>query len=100
MSIKVKPTIKRFDDEIDEHVICPEAMNDPDNLAMRRNNDDRKFVKDYDTIKKELDRIKRESDKLEDNWSASCYRTRMDKLTIAEVVLRWVLRDDNSNLSL
>jgi len=99
MSIKVKPTIKRINDEIDEPITCPEAMNDPENLAMRQNITEKKFVKDYDTIKAKLDEIDFQYSEL---MCTLNFDDETDvKLCRLETIINtlgWVLRNDNSDL--
>jgi len=97
MSIKVKPTIKRNNEEIDEISVCPEAMNDPENLVMRRSNKkEEKFVKDYDTIKNKLDNTKKEIEYLKTNNYNSWERLKL--LGTIEIVLKWVLSEDDTDL--
>jgi len=102
MSIKVKPTVKRIDEEIEDICICPEAMNDPENLAMRRNVTEKKFVKDYDTIKAKLDDIRRRFERLNDNGyrdknGADCW-VEVQRLLSIEKTLRWVLSEEITDL--
>jgi len=99
MSIRVKLIVKRTNEEIDEPIICPEAMNDPDNLAMRKTKkEEKKFVKDYDTIKKELDKVMNRIDSLMDDYNHPNYWDNLKMLSNFATVLKWVLDEGKSDL--
>lgn len=83
----------------DELDISPETLNDAENLSVHIEAKDIHFIKSYEQIKQQLEKAAQQYNRLSVNSGFSeSLEKRLNRLATIQVVLSWVLRDDDAEL--